>query len=91
MQMLVLIGLFYFVKEVKLFISIVLVLNTFLKKSKNLSGIKTLKFTFFEYKQTIQQCVVNFALDLLILCLHVTNWLILLVCFLLITLKRMKT
>ena len=32
MQMLLNIGLLYFVKEVKLFISIVLVLNTFLKK-----------------------------------------------------------
>ena len=31
----------YFVREVKLFISIVLVLNMFLKKLKNLSGIKT--------------------------------------------------
>ena len=41
MQMLVHIGLLYFVKEVKLFISIVFVLNMFLKKLKNLSGIKT--------------------------------------------------
>ena len=41
MQMLVHIGLLYFVKEVKLFISIVLVSNMFLKKLKNLSGIKT--------------------------------------------------
>ena len=35
------IRLLYFVREVKLFISIVLVLNMFLKKLKNLSGIKT--------------------------------------------------
>ena len=41
MQMLVHVGLLYFVKEVKLFISIVFVLNMFLKKLKNLSGIKT--------------------------------------------------
>ena len=41
MQMLVHIGLLYFVKEVKLLISIVFVLNMFLKKLKNLSGIKT--------------------------------------------------
>ena len=41
MQMLVHSGLLYFVKEVKLFISIVFVLNMFLKKLKNLSGIKT--------------------------------------------------
>ena len=41
MQMLLNIGLLYFVKEVKLFISIVLVSNMFLKKLKNLSGIKT--------------------------------------------------
>ena len=44
----------YFVTEVKLFISIVLVLNMLLKKLKNLSGIKTRKLTFFEYKQTIK-------------------------------------
>ena len=48
------IGLLYFVKEVKLFISIVLVLNVLVKKLKNLLGIKTSKVTFFEYKQTIQ-------------------------------------
>ena len=34
------IGLLYFVTEVKLFVSIVLVLNMFPKKLKNLSGIK---------------------------------------------------
>ena len=34
------IGLLYFATEVKLFISIVLVLNMFLKKLKNLSGTK---------------------------------------------------
>ena len=35
------IGLLYFVTELKLFSSIVLVLNIFLKKLKNLLGIKT--------------------------------------------------
>ena len=40
MQTLVHIGLLYFVAEVKLFISIVLVLNIFLKKLKRLLGIK---------------------------------------------------
>ena len=35
------IGLLYFVAERKLFITIVLVLNMFLKKLKNLLGIKT--------------------------------------------------
>ena len=35
------IGLLYFVKQVKLFISIVLVLNMLLKKLKNVSRIKT--------------------------------------------------
>ena len=34
-------GLLYFVTIMKLFISIVLVLNMFLKKLKNLLGIKT--------------------------------------------------
>ena len=43
-----------FCKKLKLFISIVLVLNMFLKKLKNLSEIKTSKQTFFEYNQTIQ-------------------------------------
>ena len=37
--------------------SLVLVLNMFLKKLKNLSGRKIQQLTFFEYKQTIQQCV----------------------------------
>ena len=41
MLLLVHIGLLYFVKEVKLFIWIALVLNMFLKKLKKLSGIKT--------------------------------------------------
>ena len=62
MQMLLDIGLLYFVKEVKLFISIVLVLDIFLKKLKNLSGIKTQKLTFFEYKQTIQYVCFNFCI-----------------------------
>ena len=35
------VGLFYFVTEVELFISIVLVLKMFLKRLKNLLGIKT--------------------------------------------------
>ena len=35
------IGLLYFVTEMKLFISIVLVFNMFLMKLKNLRGIKT--------------------------------------------------
>ena len=43
-----------FCKKMKLFISIVLVLNIFLKKLKNLLQIKTQMLTFFEYKQTIQ-------------------------------------
>ena len=43
-----------FCKKLKLFISIVSVLNMFLKKLKNLSEIKTSKQTFFEYNQTIQ-------------------------------------
>ena len=34
-------GLLYFVNEVRLFISILLVLDMFLKKLKNLLGIKT--------------------------------------------------
>ena len=54
MQMLVHIGLLYFVTEMRLFISIVLVFNMFLKKLKSLLRIKTQKLTFFEYKQTIQ-------------------------------------
>ena len=65
------IGLFDFVKEVKFLISIVLGLNMFLNKLKNLSGIKTSKLTFFEYKQTIQSYVVTFALYFLILCSQV--------------------
>ena len=43
-----------FCKKLKLFISIVSVLNMFLKKLKNLSEIKTSKQAFFEYNQTIQ-------------------------------------
>ena len=46
--------LLYFVTEVRFFISIALVLKTFLKRLKYLSPIKTSKLTFFEYKQTIQ-------------------------------------
>ena len=66
-----------FVKEEKLFISIDLVLNMFLKKSKNLSGKKKSKPILFEYKQTIRWCVGTFAWDSLILGLGVKNWLIL--------------
>ena len=40
--------------EIKFFISMVLVLNMFLKKLKTLSEIKTSYQTFFELKQTIQ-------------------------------------
>ena len=40
------IGLLDFVTEVKLFISVVLVLNMFLKKLNNLSGIKTIANIF---------------------------------------------
>ena len=40
-KMLVHIGLLYFVEKLKLFILIALVLVMFLKKLKNLSGIKT--------------------------------------------------
>ena len=43
-----------FCKKMKLFILIVLVLNIFLKKLKNLLRTKTLKQTIFEYKKTIQ-------------------------------------
>ena len=39
---------------VKLFTLIVLLLNMFLKKSKNLLDIKTQKQTYLQYKQTIQ-------------------------------------
>ena len=56
MQMLVQIELLYFIKEVKLYISIVLVLNMFLKKKSRhkKSDLKTSKLTFFEYKETVQ-------------------------------------
>ena len=43
-----------FCKKKILFVSIVLVLNMFLKKFKNLSKVKTPKLKFFENKQTIQ-------------------------------------
>ena len=43
-----------FCTEVKLFISIPLVLSIFLKKLKILSEIETSKLPFFEYKQAIQ-------------------------------------
>ena len=46
MQMWAHIGLLYFVTEVKLFISVVLMLNMFLKKLNNLSGIKTIANIF---------------------------------------------
>ena len=41
-------------KNMKLFISIVLVLNIFLKKFKKLLEIKTQKQIFFDYSKTIQ-------------------------------------
>ena len=47
------IRLLYFVREVKLFISIVLVLNMFLKKLKNLSGIKNIKANIFPVQENI--------------------------------------
>ena len=43
-----------FCKKIKLFILIVLELNIFLKKLKNLLVIETKKLTVFEYKQIIQ-------------------------------------
>ena len=43
-----------FCKKMKVFILIVLVLNIFLKKVKNLSEIKTYKLISFEYNKTIQ-------------------------------------
>ena len=55
----------------------VLVLSMFLKKLKSSLEIKTLKQIFLEYKQVIQYCVDTFALDSLILCLQIKNWLIL--------------
>ena len=48
MQMLTHIGLLYYVTEMKLFILIVLVLNMFLKKLKNLLAIKTIKANTFQ-------------------------------------------
>ena len=43
-----------YVKNNEVIYLMVLVLNMFLKKSKNLLDIKTLKQTYLEYKQTIQ-------------------------------------
>ena len=43
-----------YVKKMKLFTLIVLVLNMFLKKSKDLLDIKTQKQIYLKYKQTIQ-------------------------------------
>ena len=43
-----------FCKKIKLFILIVLELNIFLKKLKNLFVTETRKLTVFEYKQIIQ-------------------------------------
>ena len=43
-----------FCKKIKLFILIVLELNIFLKKLKNLLVTETRKLTVFEYKQIIQ-------------------------------------
>ena len=48
MQMLVRTGLLYFVTKVKLFLSIVLVLNMFLKKLKNLLDIKNIEANIFQ-------------------------------------------
>ena len=54
MQMLVHIGLVYFVEKPKLFISIALVLSMFLKTLKNSLGTKHWEQIFLEYKQVIQ-------------------------------------
>ena len=54
MQMWGHIGLLCMQKIMKLFALIVLVLNMFLNKSKDLLDIKTSKQTYLEYKQTIQ-------------------------------------
>ena len=43
-----------YVKKMKLFTLIFLVLNMFLKKSKDLLDIKTQKETYLEYKQKIK-------------------------------------
>ena len=43
-----------YVKNNEVIYLMVLVLNMFLKKSKKLLDIKTLKQTYLEYKQTIQ-------------------------------------
>ena len=56
MKIQVLIGLFYLLKLMKLFILIVLVQNIFLKKLINLLVIKKLKQVYLEYKRTIQLC-----------------------------------
>ena len=48
------VGLLCFAEEVKLFYFHSLVLNMFLKKLKNLLGIKPSKLTFPDYNQTIQ-------------------------------------
>ena len=69
-----------FCKKLKLFISIVLVLNALLKKLKNSLEIKASKDISFEYKQVFQ-CVDTFALDSMFLCLVVKNLLVLSACF----------
>ena len=73
MQMLVHIGLLYFVEKLKLFILIILVLSMFLKKLKNSLEIKTQKQTYLEYNQVIQKCVDTLELDSSILCLQIKN------------------
>ena len=78
-----------YAKIMKLFISTDLVLNMFLKKSKNLLDIKTQKQAYSEYKQTIQKSVDTFVFDSLILCLQEEVRLILLVCFLLMISKKL--
>ena len=88
MQMLVHIELLYFVEKNGLIFSIVLELNMFLQKSKHLLDITTSKPIFLDLNQIFQYCVDTFALDLLILCLQIKLWLILLVCFLLMILKK---
>ena len=54
-----------------------------------MKNLKTWKQAYLGYNQTIKQCVDTFALDSLILCLSLKLWLVILVCFLLMILKKM--
>ena len=53
------VALFY--KRNEIVYLIVLLLNMFLKKLKNLSGLKTSKLKFVKCKENNQSCVVTFA------------------------------